>query len=465
MRGRTPEGADERRTRGSVDLIHGPIMKPLVLFMLPLLLSNAFQSLYNAVDTAIVGNFLGEHSLAAVGACSSVFDLMVGFCSSLAVGFSLVASRYFGMEDEERMRKAVAGSLLIGGASTAALTLAAVTGMRPLMRLIHTPEGLFGEAYRYILILAAALPVTFAYNLLSAMLRSIGNSLIPLLFLILSSGLNVVLDILFITRFGTGVEGAAAATVIAQGISTVLCLLYILLRVRILIPAKRHFRPERLMLVQLAGQGFSMAFMGSIVNIGTVTLQSGINTLGTDVISGHVAARKIMSLFTLPLFSMCLALSTFVSQNYGAGRMDRVERGIRYTWIYSLAVGLAEVLILTFAAHPLVMLISGSGKAAILGNGTAYLRFASLFFPVLGVLINTRNALQGLQMKLTPLVSSAIELVGKVLFTWLLVPPFGYTAVIVCEPVIWCVMCLQLVWVYRKKLRILKANGVPAAAD
>lgn len=378
---------------------------------------------------------------------------MVGFCNSLGMGFSLVVARAYGMKDEKRLRRSVAGSVMIGLITVAVLTVLLSAGMRPLLRLLNTPAGILEEAWSYIHVITSCLLVMFAYNLFSSLLRAIGNSLMPLVFLFVSSALNVWLDILFITCFRMGVRGAAVATVIAQGISAVLCFFYIIRRVKLLIPGKGDFRPDARLMKELAGQGFAMAFMGSIVNIGTVTLQSGINSLGEEIIGGHVAARKIFSLFTLPLYSMSLSISTFVSQNFGAGNKARIRESVRDTWIYSAAVGALEILVITAAAGPMLHVISGSDNPVILENGARYLHFAALFFPVLGILVCTRNVLQGMGMKIIPLISSGIEFLGKIVFTAVFVPRFGYNAVIVCEPLIWCAMAAQLILSYRKRIR------------
>jgi len=437
--------------RASVDLIHGPIMPSLLTFMFPVFISNVFQQLYNAADTAIVGNFLGENSLAAIGACASIFELLTVFANNMGNGFAMVTARAFGAGNERNLRRSVAGSILIGAAAVAVLTIASVLGLRPLLKLINTPNAILDEAYSYIRIVGEWLAVTFLYNLCAGLLRAIGNSVMPLVFLIFSSVLNVVLDIFMITSLHMGVAGAAYATVIAQAVSAVLCVLYIFRRARILIPRVEDFRHiGRFMLADLAGQGFSMAFMGSIVSIGSIILQFGINGLGEAVIAGHVAARKIFSIGNLLFMSMASAMATFVSQNRGADKRDRILTAMRKARWFDLLSMLIVAFLFYFTATPLMRLISGSDNPVILGNGTAYLRFTAPFYFVLGMLLQTRFALQGLGAKLVPLISSGIELMGKILFTWLLVPRFGYPAVIACEPVIWLFMTAQLLYAFYK---------------
>lgn len=433
---------------GAVDLIHGPIMKNLLIFMLPILVSYIFQQLYNAVDTAIVGHYLGEQSLAAVGANVAIFDLMVMFAQSLGNGLCIVVSRAYGAGDEEKLRKSVAGSLVIGVATTLVMTVLSLFGLGPLLRALGTPEAIYAEALSYIRIIGGWIVVMFAYNLFSSLLRAIGNSAMSLVFLIISSVLNVILDLALVAGAGMGVRGAAAATVIAQGISAVLCVGYILARARILIPNREDWNCGKALMVELAGQGYAMAFMGSVVNVGSVILQSGINSLGATVIAGHTTARKLFMLCALPNISMGMAISTFVSQNKGAGQRERIIRGVWESYVYDLVCGLFTIVVLFLFADELAVLISGSTNPELIGNTVAYVRFAAVFSGVLGVLHQTRLALQGLGAKFTPLVSSFIELFGKCIFAWSLVPRMGYRAVILCEPLIWCVMAAHLVFAF-----------------
>ena len=433
---------------GAVDLIHGPIMKNLLIFMLPILVSYIFQQLYNAVDTAIVGHYLGEQSLAAVGANVAIFDLMVMFAQSLGNGLCIVVSRAYGAGDEEKLRKSVAGSFVIGVATTLVMTVLSLFGLGPLLRALGTPEAIYAEALSYIRIIGGWIVVMFAYNLFSSLLRAIGNSAMSLVFLIISSVLNVILDLILVAGVGMGVRGAAAATVIAQGISAVLCVGYILARARILIPNREDWNCGKALMVELAGQGYAMAFMGSVVNVGSVILQSGINSLGATVIAGHTTARKLFMLCALPNISMGMAISTFVSQNKGAVHRERIIRGVWESYVYDLVCGLFTIVVLFLFADELAVLISGSTNPELIGNTVAYVRFAAVFSGVLGVLHQTRLALQGLGAKFTPLVSSFIELFGKCIFAWSLVPRMGYRAVILCEPLIWCVMAVHLVFAF-----------------
>lgn len=430
-----------------VNMTKDSILKSLLIFSLPILLSNVFQQLYNTIDIMIVGNYLGDTSLAAIGACSSIYELLLGFCLGVGNGLSIVASRYYGRGDQNLLKKAVAGSIVVGLSLTLLLMVLCSFGLYPLMRLLKTPEHLLTESYSYVSTLTTFIGVMFAYNLLAGLLRAIGNSFMPLIFLIISSLANIVLDLLFITQFHMGIRGAAIATVLAQGLSVVLCLLYILRYTAILVPQKEHFRAGRSMYQELLSQGFAMGFMNAVVSSGTVLLQSAINDLGEVYIACQTTARKLNSFFIMPASTMAAAVSTFISQNRGAGNKDRIRKGMRTACSFSICWGVLATIILGFFARNLVTLF-GSTQDVILDNAALYLHFASPFYAVLGVLFNMRNGLQALGEKTKPLISSFMELAGKILFALLLIPMLGYWGVIICEPLIWCAMTIQLVYCY-----------------
>lgn len=441
----------QKRTgfRMNTDLMHGPIFKNLVLFMLPILVSTLFQQLYNTVDTMIVGNVLGDTALAAIGSCGSIYELLVGFGLGIGNGLAIVAARSYGAQDEELLKKTVAGSIVIGLCASLVITAVGFFGLHPLLVLLDTPAEILEEAFSYIIVIDLGVIVMFAYNLCAGLLRAIGNSFMPLVFLIISSVLNVVLDLYFIANLGMGVQGAAVATVLAQGVSVVLCLLYVLHRTRILIPERRHFRVGAHLYWELFSQSISMGLMSSIVSAGSVVLQYGINGLGTLTIAGHTAARKLFAFTDMPLIAMASATSTFVSQNRGAGQPDRIRKGMRQVYLYSVVVAAAAVLLMQVSAEWMVRFVSGSTEAIVLENGAKYLIWTAPFYAVLGVLLATRYALQSLGQKVLPLFSSVIELVGKIIFVLVFIPRYAYDAVILCEPVIWCFMTIYLVAVYR----------------
>ena len=436
--------AKKETTAFQLDMINGPIFRNLIAFAIPILISNVFQQLYNTMDTAIVGNTLGTNSLAAIGSVNSVFDLLTGFCIGIGNGMAIVTGRCFGANDENRLKQSVAGCIIIGFFSCIFFTILASLSVRPLLHLINVPEELIDESYSYIIVIILGLVVMFAYNTLASVLRAIGNSIAPLIFLIFSSVLNVILDIVLITQAHMGVAGAAVATVIAQGVSAVLCVLYILKKTPLLIPQRQHFKIDTAMYKDLLGQGYSMAIMGAIVNAGSVILQSGINGLGSDLIAAHTAARKLYMFFFMPILSLGIAMATFIAQNAGAKRADRIIAGMRTSYLTN--VGLAAVIsvFLLLFADVLISLLAGTDDPNIVHNGGLYLKVVGPNYAVLGVLMNTRYALQGIGKKILPLISSVIEFVMKILFVVAFIPLYGFMAVIFCEPVIWVVMTLQL---------------------
>ena len=437
-----------RRLQFKVDLIHGPIFQSLLFFAIPLFFSNVFQQLYNTVDTMIVGHALGDLSLAAIGSCAAIYDLLIGFALGIGNGLAIVTARSYGANDTELLKKSVAASIVIGLLTSLVLRVGAEVILMPLLKMLDTPPEIIAEAFSYISVITRFTLVMFAYNLCAGLLRAIGNSFMPLVFLVLSSCLNIGLDLFFITQLNMGVGGAAVATVIAQGISVVLCLIYILKKAPVLIPQRRHFKIERGIYAEMLGQGLSMGFMGSIVAAGSVVLQYGINNLGTLVIAGHTAARKLFMFFNMPFSAMAMAISTFVSQNRGADQRTRILKAMRCAVLYDIAMAAGVTVILLLFAPALVQLISGSQEAVVLNNGALYLRVVGPFYAVLGVLLETRYALQGLGAKMIPLVSSVIELLGKIVFAFVFIPRFQYLAVIFCEPVIWCLMTAQLIYAY-----------------
>ena len=432
----------------TIDMIHGPIFKSIVLFAIPILISSVFQQLYNTMDTFIVGRFLGDTALAAIGSVNSVFDLINGFALGIGNGLAIVTARAFGSGDQEELKKSVAGSLVIGLASSVLITILAFIGIKPLMHAINVPSHVFNQAYSYIIWIILFLTIMFAYNLAAGLLRAIGNSVMPLLFLIFSSLLNVGLDILFITQFHLGVAGAAIATVIAQGISVLLCIIYIIKKTEILIPQRKHFTYDPALYKELLGQGYAMAMQSAIVNSGSVILQSGINNLGADIIAGHTAARKLYMFCNMPFTAMGQGIATFISQNTGAQKPKRIRRAMRDSYLYDLIVAIFMTVFLGFCAPAMVSFISSSHNPTIVNNGSLYLRIVAPNYAVLGVLMQTRSALQGIGQKILPLISSVIEFFGKILFVIAFIPKFKYMAVIFCEPAIWIVMTIYLLFAF-----------------
>ena len=431
-------------------LTQGSIAKGLLFFVIPLFFSNLFQQLYNTIDTLLVGHFLGDNALAAMGATAAIFELIVQFSNGCGTGFSIVTARYYGSKNENELKKSVAASLILGLIISIVITIVSYVSMPYLLTILKTPKSIYHDSLNYIRCISAFLIITMFYNLGAGMLRAIGDSLRPLIVLFCSSIINIALDIVF---------GAAVATVIAQAISTIICFFLILRKAKILIPRKEHFQIKSYMVNDLLGQGFSMGFMFSIVSIGTIILQSGINSLGTQIITAHTAARKLISLFCLPLSTLAASMATFVSQNKGAQNYERIIKGVRLSNICGIIYPIFLSILIYFTAENLVHILSGSNTPAVLQNGAMYLKINIPFFIVLSILLNLRNAIQGFGYKITPLFSSIIELIGKIVFTLFLVPTFKYLGVCFCEPIIWCLMASQLIYSYQKIIKPFKAQN------
>lgn len=433
-----------RKITAKQDFLNGPIFMPMLRFAIPVFFSILFQQLYNTVDTLIVGRTLGETALAAIGAVVPIYDLLIGFALGFGNGLAIVTARCYGAGDEKMLKKSVAASVVIGVAVVAALTIWSQIIMIPLLRILHTPSEVIGEAYGYISVITRFTLVMFAYNLCAGMLRAVGNSLMPLVFLIISSLANILLDYVFIAILHRGLKGAAEATVIAQSISVCLCLVYIARAVPMIIPKKEHFNADMRLYREMTAQGLSMGFMNCFVSAGSVILQSGINGLGYLIIAAHTSARRIYQFCMIPSIAMMQTVNTFVSQNYGARKPERIRRSMKYSYLYTAALTvIITVLVWSFAPY-MIRWISGSDETKVLENGMLYLRIVSPCYVILGLLNNTRTALQSIGEKILPVLSSVIELFGKIIFTAILVPRFHYIAVIVCEPVIWCLMVAEL---------------------
>jgi len=433
-------------TSNNCDLLNGPIFKSLIIFAIPLFISNVFQQLYNMADTMIVGYYLGDNALASIGATAAINELLIGFGLGIGNGLAVVTARSFGSGDEKMLKKSVAGSIVIGIISSIVITLLGSIILLPLLDILKTPAEIIDMAYEYIAIIVWFTIVMFAYNLCAGLLRAIGDSVMPLVFLIISSVVNVVLDIVFIAYFSMGVKGAAIATVISQGISVLLCIVYIICKVPLLIPSKEDFIIDKSLYAELSGQGISMGVMGSIVSVGSVILQYSINGLGTLMIAAHLTARKVFVFFAMPFSAMAHSISTFVSQNRGANNIYRIKKAMKYSYIFDFLMAAAMTVILCICAESLVALISGSSEDVVIYNSALYVKITGPFYAALGMLLQTRFALQGIGEKLLPLISSVIEMLVKVCFVLLLIPRFDFMAVIFCEPVAWCLMSIQLLY-------------------
>lgn len=426
-------------------LTEGTPWKQILLFSIPIFWGNVFQLLYSLVDTKIVGSTLGAEALAAVGSVSTLHTLMTGFLNGLTLGFSLITAMCFGAKNRKRLKKTFAAAISLGVLTTLALVLMLMIFLHPVLNLLHVPQAQFEMAYAYISVLIVGLFATLFYNLCANTLRAIGDALTPLIFLIVATVSNIGLDYLFILGFQMGVQGAAYATVMAQLLSVVLCLIRIFRKFPILHIQKEDFRFDRELMAEMYKSGLSMGLMSCLVGIGTILLQSAINTLGTTVIVAHTAARKVFELVSLPNSVLGSAMATYCGQNYGARRFDRIRQGIRASLIIAAVWAVVVFLICHTIEGKLIQFVASTTNPDVIYWGSTYLKVDMSFIVICGVIVILRNSMQGFGDRVIPVFSSCIELAGKIIFAFVFAPMFAYWGIIWAEPMVWIAMVIPLI--------------------
>lgn len=428
------------------DLTKGKPSVLILTFALPIFLANLLQLTYSIVDTRIVGTFLGENMLAAVGATTTLSNLIIGFLLGLSNGFAIVTAQKFGAKDIRAVKKSFATAIILGVSTALVLTVAGLVFVHPILKFLNVPDELFKESASYISVIIAGLLATFLYDICAAVLRAIGDTITPLIILAISVALNVAGDIFFVVIVKAGVRGAAVATVLAQLIAFIVCAFYMVKKYDILRLSRTDFKGmESVMVKNMLGGGLSMGFMSSLVNIGSLTLQTAINKLGQDIIVAHTAARKISEIFMVMFTVFGQTMATYCGQNIGAGKVDRVKKGIRLSILYT-CIWCTLVIIASYTIGGwLVYLVTGSSNDAVIVNATNYLKFDTIFYYVTAVICIVRNAMQGLGEHITPLISSSLEMIGKIIIAATLVPVMGYMGVIIAEPLVWFIMVIPLI--------------------
>lgn len=439
------------------DLTNGRPLKLIALFALPILLGNVFQQAYSLTDIVIIGQNLGNDSIAAVGATAPLVSLMFNIINGLVTGFAIIVARNFGAGDHDEMRRTIARMLVFSAAVAAVLIVIATVFINPLLRLMDVENDILPEAKSYLFIVALGLAVTLLYNFEASILRAVGDSVIPLIILIISTVLNIGLDLLLVCVFRTGVVGAALATVTAQAISAAVCLIYLIKRRPILLVKRKDFVFTSQSTKELFGAGLGMALMYSIVDIGSIVLQNGINGFGKDIITAHTAARKIFGLTIMPFSAVSATMVTYCSQNLGAGKYSRIRRGILNGLMIGFVWSTIAVAIVYLAGNTLVGLIispDGENSGAIIDTAVLYMKWMVPFYYALAALLGLRSALQGLGRSLVPIICSAFELVWKIVTVLVMIPLFGgssgtvgssikeiggYFGVVISEPIVWTV--------------------------
>ena len=385
------------------DLTQGSPARQILLFTVPLLIGNIFQQLYNMADMMIVGKTINTKALAAIGATGAIAFLVIGFSFGLTSGFTVVTAQRFGAGDEDGVRRSVATSVMLSLVISIVITIVSVTTVYPLFEIMQTPEDIIDDSYRYMLVIYEGTVATVFFNLFSGILRALGDSLTPLLFLVMACIVNIVLDYVFIVNFGMGVEGAGLATVLAQALSVVLCLVYSLKRFPILRLRRRDWAFSWDFARQHLGIGLSMGAQMIIIAVSTIFLQIAVNRLGTDSVKAFSAAVKIDQLATQPLFSLGVAIATFTAQNYGASKFGRIREGAKRGSIIAVLLSVFGCLVMYISGQWLLSLFGIDQKEpGVVAEALQYLRLTSFFYFVLGLLFVFRNILQGMGKNTMP---------------------------------------------------------------
>lgn len=444
------------------DLTTGKPIKIILLFAIPLFIGQLFQLFYSLADTRIVGAILGETSLAAVGATTTLSDFLIGLLNGFTNGCAIIIATYFGSGDRDNMKKAIGGTILSGIVLSVLISAGCLLFLPRILGALNVADFLMAESKAYIGIVLAGLLAATLYNVCAAILRALGDTFTPLLFLILAAVLNVVLDYTLIKYGNMGVAGAALATVIAQAVSAVLCFFYMKVRYPELSLRREDFRFDKIIYKKLIATGSSMGFMVAFVNLGTLALQITINTFNQDIIVAHTAARKATNIFMLPFSVLGTTLATFCGQNLGAGKYSRIKTGLRDTLLLTFIWCAGVALVAYTLSGPLIHMITASDNEVILSTASLYLKVNTSFYFVTAIICLFRNSMQGFGDNKTPVFSSSLELIGKVAISFLLAPAIGYMGIIVAEPIVWFIMVIPLI-VNMVRNPILKQQDKEAA--
>lgn len=438
------------------DMTVGSPTRLILFFSIPLLIGNIFQQLYNMVDTIIVGRFLGVSALAAVGSTGSLSFLVLGFVMGITSGFSVLAAQRFGAGDERGLRHFVAMSVYLGMIISAILTVLTICLTRPMLTLMNTPEDILDSAAVYIIIIFAGILPSMFYNLLAGVLRALGDSKTPLYFLIISSVLNIVLDLFFIVTLHAGVAGAAYATVLSQAVSAVLCLLYIRKRFPILRFQREELTYSHRSAFQLMKVGIPMALQFSITAIGTMILQSAINSFGSTVVGAYTAACKAEQLATQPAVTFGATMASYTGQNLGAGRMDRIRRGVNSCIVISCIFSVLGALLVIFGGGMLVSLFITGDQPKVMAYAREYLNTIAVFFVPLGLIFIYRNTLQGMGDGFMPMMAGVAELVMRAFVAFYLAGHLGYLGICLAGPIAWIGADIPLMLTYYIRMHRIK---------
>ena len=419
------------------DMTVGNPMKIILSFTLPIFIGNVFQQFYNMADAVIVGKFVGNKALAAVGSTGTIMFLIYGFVVGMTAGFTVLTAQKFGAGDMKGMRKTVAGAGILSFVVGALLTILFMAFMKPLLILMNTPSDIFADAYSYIMIVSGGILEQMLYNLLSSILRALGNSKLPLVFLIISALLNIVLDLVFIVGFGMGAKGAAVATVIAQGVSGILCLFYIIAKIPILHLKREDLNVGSTIYKNQLRIGVPMALQYSITAIGTMMVQSSLNILGSTLVAAYTAAGKIEQVVTQAYVAMGTTMATYAAQNMGAGSVKRIREGFKACTVIGVVYSfVAAGFIMTVGKYMTYLFVS-EDVDIIMNSVDIYLKCIGIFFIPLAVVNIYRNGIQGLGYGLLPMMAGVAELIGRGVVAVIAGAKRSYPGVCLAGPAAW----------------------------
>lgn len=446
--------AAHAKTASVSDMTVGSPLRQITKFALPLILGYILQQMYLVIDAAIVGRWIGVGALAAVGASSSIMFLVMGFCNGACAGFAIPVAQSFGAKDYSKMRLYVANAVRISAVMATVVTLLSLMFCRRILQMVNTPADIFHDAYIFLMLQFAAIPLTFGFNLFSGQIRALGNSRQPFYFLITSAVMNVLLDVVLILGCRLGVAGAGIATWLSQALSVILCLWYICKRMQLLIPKgdERRFDNKRTSI--LLNNGVPMGLQFSITGIGIIMLQSANNALGTTCVAAFTASMRIKYLFTCVFENIGVAMATYCGQNLGARRMDRVTKGVKDAITLMLIYFVFTFALIYPFADWMMRLFVDSGEAEVVGRAAQFMRIANYFYPALGLLTILRYSIQGLGFSNLSMLSGVMEMIARCGVSLWLVPALAWTGVCLGDPVAWCMADLFLIpaflWVQRR---------------
>lgn len=419
------------------DLTVGSPMKLILGFAFPMFLGLLFQQFYSLVDTMIVGKYLGVDPFAGVGSTGSLNFIVIGFCMGLCSGFSVPISQSFGAKDFPLLRKMVTNSVWLCTFFSVVITTLMLLFCRPVLTWMNTPENIFEYAYIYIFIIFAGIPCTILYNMTAAILRALGDSKSPIIFLAISSAINIGLDLLLIIVFRMGVDGAALATVVSQGVSGVISIIYIKKKFDILAMEKGDWKLERHLAGKLTGVGIPMGLQYSITGIGSVILQTAVNGLGSIYVASMTAGSKINIFLACPFDALGQTMAPYAGQNIGARKLDRVGKGLRAACIIGFIVSGLMVIVVKLFGDQLTMLFLDEKDPVIMQNSTQFLIIVSAFYCLLTLVNTVRFTIQGMGFSSLAIIAGVMEMIARGIARMLLVPAFGYLGACYSSPLAW----------------------------